>query len=112
MERIVEIGRELRADNMNKLPQTAIEVMNGLVGGDITRKTKARNIAWARFAVAHFLSGEGVSDTEIAEALNLARCSVINAVTRMSDILHSTLTIDRPMQDLYNTLKTILKDED
>lgn len=108
-EQCAAIGRELKKIGYEDVCQTAVEVMSKLVGEDISRRYKGRDVAIGRYAVAHYLMSIGIESEKIAHAVNISRSGVCHGITRMQDILNSHLKMDEHWKNMYESLKTIME---
>lgn len=56
-----------------------VGIMNDIVGGDIRRRTRERDIVVGRYIVMHRLLTEGCSTEWIGKQFGLSHCTVIHA---------------------------------
>lgn len=111
MEKCAELGRELRRIGYDDRAVLAVDVMSGLAGVNLLQRTRNREVVYARYIVAHLLRKEGMPMDRVTSALRIDRCTVIHGVQQIDTILKSKLVMDIPMQNLYQSFKAIMTNE-
>lgn len=64
-----------------------VRVMGEVVGGDILKRSRAREMVWGRYLVAYKLSLEGFSNRSIGDMLGLDRVSIIHALEMVGGMM-------------------------
>ncbi len=81
-----------------------VRVMGEVVGGDILKRSRAREMVWGRYLVAYKLSLEGFSNRSIGEMLGLDRVSIIHALEMVGGMMEHPMMFLKEMNiwDKFN----------
>lgn len=80
-----------------------VAVMNGIVGADITSKTRKRTIVWGRYVVMHKLASDGYSVMDIGRMFGMSHCIVIHAREQVDPIQRMPRWFTKYETTIYNT---------
>lgn len=108
---LMELYRYL-GDRVCMRPDVArgyVEVMNGIVGGDIRSRTRRREIAWGRFIVAHALMDQGWTTVSAARLFGMGHSAAIHARKCVENMLEYPGSYQKEYE-IYREFKNKIND--